>query len=211
MRKIILLIAIQLIVQTLTAQHAGYVPVADLARFKELFAAAAQKTTSIKSDFVQDKNLSMLSEKIVSKGKFYFKKDNLVRMEYTTPFKYLLVINKDNVMVKDEQKANKISTKSNKLFQQVNKIMVDCVQGSILKETDFKTLVFENKSSYLVELSPVSKALRAFFKNIDIVIDKKDESVSDINMQEPGGDNTVIHFTNKEFNTSLPDALFAIN
>jgi hypothetical protein len=38
------------------------------------FATASQKINSVQSDFVQEKNLSMLSEKIVSKGKFWFKK-----------------------------------------------------------------------------------------------------------------------------------------
>ncbi|HEY9197500.1 MAG TPA: outer membrane lipoprotein carrier protein LolA [Mucilaginibacter sp.] len=194
---------------TARAQHAGYTQLADLSRFREQFTAAAQKTTSIKSDFVQEKNLSMLSEKITSKGKFWFKKDNMVRMEYTQPSKYLMIINKDNILVKDEQKENKINTRSNKLFQQINRIIVDCVQGSILSNSDFKVKVFENKTGYLVELSPVSKTLKDFFKNIDIVVEKKDNSVSNIDMQEPSGDNTTLHFINKEINANLPDALFA--
>jgi len=62
------------------AQHPGYRPVTDLAVFKEKFAAASRQTQSIKADFVQEKNLSLLTEKITSKGKFWFKKDKLVRM-----------------------------------------------------------------------------------------------------------------------------------
>jgi outer membrane lipoprotein-sorting protein len=194
---------------TARAQHAGYAQLTDLAKFKEQFTATAQKTISIKSDFVQEKNLSMLSEKISSKGKFWFKKDNMVRMEYTQPSKYLMIINKDNILVRDEQKENKINTKSNKLFQQINRIIVDCVQGSILSNPDFKVKVFENKGSYLVELSPLSKGIKDFFKSIDISVEKKDNSVSSIDMQESSGDNTIIHFINKEINGNLPDALFA--
>ena len=55
----------------------------------------------------------MLAEKITSKGKFWFKKESKVRMEYTQPYQYLMIINKDKVFVKDGQKENKISTKSN--------------------------------------------------------------------------------------------------
>ncbi len=194
---------------TAKAQHTGYTQLTDLSKFKAQFTATAQKTTSIKSDFVQEKNLSMLAEKITSKGKFWFKKDNMVRMEYTQPSKYLMIINKDNILVRDEQKENKINTKSNKLFQQINKIIVDCVQGSILSNPDFKVKVFENKGSYLVELSPLSKGIKDFFKSINISVDKKDNSVSNIDMEEPSGDNTTIHFINKEVNANLPDALFA--
>ncbi len=193
------------------AQYTGYKQLTDLTNFKEQFTTAAKKTNSIKSDFQQEKNLSMLSEKITSKGKFWFKKDNLVRMEYNQPFQYLMIINKNNVFVKDGQKENTISTKSNKLFQQINKITVDCVQGTMLTNPDFKVRVFENAKAYLMELLPSAKGLKDYFRNINVIVDKKDYSVSRIEMQELSGDNTIINFTNKELNVTIPDALFAIH
>ncbi len=192
------------------AQYAGYSPVADLPKFKVDFAVAAQKINSIKSDFVQEKNLSMLSEKITSKGKFWFKKERQVRMEYNQPFQYLMILNKDKVFVKDGQKENKISAKSNKLFQQINKMMIDCMQGTALNNTDFKNRVFENKSTSLVELIPVVKGMKELFKFINVVVDKKNFSVVSIQMQELSGDNTTIRFTNKELNAVLSDSLFTI-
>ena len=152
----------------------------------------------------------MLSEKITSKGKFWFKKENLVRMEYNQPFQYLMIMNKDNVYVKDGQKENTVSSKSNKLFQQINKITIDCVQGTFLNNTDFKSKVFENKTGYLVELTPTAKGIKELFKTIVIAIDKKDYSVNSIQMNEQSGDDTFIKFSNKELNTNIPDALFAI-
>lgn len=210
MRKLILALILFCVAFSLKAQYAGYKTIADLSKFKEQFSLVAQKTSTIKSDFVQEKNLSMLSEKIVSKGKFWFKKDNLVRMEYTQPFQYLMIINKNNVYVKDGQKENKISTKSNKLFQQINKITVDCVQGTALNNSDFKIRVFENSQGFLIELSPVAKNLQEFFKNINVVVERKDYSVTRIEMHELSGDDTIINFTNKELNVNIPDALFAI-
>jgi outer membrane lipoprotein-sorting protein len=210
MRKIILLLWILSSGMTVKAQYPGYSVIADLAKFKVDFSAAAQRTTAIKSDFIQEKNLSMLSEKIISKGKFWFKKESQVRMEYSQPFQYLMIINNDRVFVKDGQKENKISTKSNKLFQQINKIMIDCMQGTTLTNPDFKTRVFENKTTSLVELSPLTKGLKELFKSILVIIDKKDFSVTSIDMQELSGDNTHIRFTNKELNATIPDALFII-
>ncbi|HTB52581.1 MAG TPA: outer membrane lipoprotein carrier protein LolA [Ferruginibacter sp.] len=210
MRKTILLLLTIICALSVKAQHAGYTAITDLAIFKQQFLATAQKTTTIKCDFIQEKNLSMLSEKITSKGKFWFKKNNQVRMEYTQPFQYLMIINQDKVYIKDGEKENTISTKSNKLFQQINKITVDCVQGTALSNPDFSTKVFENKGSYLVELSPVSKNLKDYFSTINIIIDKKDYAVSSIEMNESSGDNTIIKFINKEMNTILPDALFYI-
>ena len=210
MRKVFLIFICLVSMYALQAQYAGYTLVQDLGKFRSDFAAASQKTLTIKSNFVQEKDLSMLAEKIVSKGKFWFKKENLVRMEYNHPFQYLMIINKDKVYVKDAQRENKVSAKSNKLFQQVNRIMIDCMQGTTLNNADFKTRVFENKTAYLVEMVPVVKGLKDMFKNINAVVDKKDYSVNSIEMQELSGDNTVIRFSNKELNTTIQDALFAI-
>ncbi|MEO7522817.1 MAG: outer membrane lipoprotein carrier protein LolA [Ferruginibacter sp.] len=210
MRKYILILLIVGSALSLKAQYAGYTIMSDLTKFKSEFSNAAQKTGSIKSDFVQEKNLGMLSEKIVSKGKFWFKKENQVRMEYNSPFEYLMIINKDKVFIKDGQKQNTINTKSNKLFQQINKITVDCVQGNVINNPDFKVRIFESKGSYLVELAPIPRNLKEFFKTINVVVDKKDYAVTNIEMNENSGDNTIIHFINKEMNTNISDALFFI-
>ena len=211
MRNLFFILAIVFSQYSLQAQYTGYNQLADISKFKTEFAAASQKTQTIKSNFIQEKNLSMLAEKIVSKGKFWFKKNSLVRMEYTQPFQYLMIINKDRVFVTDGQKENKVNARSNKLFQQINKIMIDCMQGTTLSNPDFKTRVFESKTSYLVELVPVVKGLKDLFKNINVVVDKKDFSANSIEMQEVSGDNTIIRFLNKELNTTLQDALFTIN
>ena len=192
------------------AQYNGFSPVKDQERFRLNFTAAAQKTISIKSDFTQEKVLSMLSEKIVSKGKFWFKKENRVRMEYTHPYQYLMILNKDKVYVKDGQKESKLSTRSNKVFQQINKIMIDCMQGTMLNNSDFKTRIFENKGQSLVELVPVSKGLKELFRAITVTIENKDFSVSVIEMQELSGDNTIIRFINKDLNADIQDKLFVI-
>ena len=210
MRKIIFISLLWLCGCSSKAQYPGYTPVTDLAKFKTEFSAATQKISSIKSDFVQEKNLSMLSEKIISKGKFWFKKESLVRMEYNQPFQYLMIMNKDKILCKDGQKENKISAKSNKFFQQINKIMIDCMQGLHSTIPILKQGYLKIKLIHLIELTPVTKGLKELFKNINVIVDKKDFSVVSIEMQEISGDNTLIRFTNKELNATIPDALFTI-
>lgn len=193
------------------AQYPGYTLLTNVNTFKEQFAAASQKTTTIQSDFTQEKNLSMLSEKIISKGKFWFKKENFVRMEYVQPFKYLMVLNGGKVYIKDGQKENTVSASSNKLFRQINNIMIDCMKGAALNNPDFASRIFEGAQAFLIELSPTAKNLKDFFQHINIIVDKKDYTATTIEMYEPGGDNTIIHFINKQLNATIPDALFTIH
>jgi outer membrane lipoprotein-sorting protein len=192
------------------AQPKGFKPVGNLEAFRTSFTTASQQVTSIKSDFIQEKNLSMLAEKIVSRGKFWFRRENLVRMEYQQPFQYLMIMNGNNVFIKDGQQENKVSVKSNKLFQKINKITVDCIKGSILNNADFTVRAFENQQQYFLEMVPVAKGLSDFFSRIEVTIDRKDYSVTRINMIEAGGDNTVISFQQKELNSTISDAVFAI-
>jgi outer membrane lipoprotein-sorting protein len=193
------------------AQHPGYNLLVNANAFKDQFAVASGKINTLESNFVQEKNLSMLAEKIVSKGKFWFKKDSRLRMEYNDPFQYLLILNSDKLYIKDGQRENKISTRSNQLFRQINSLMMDCVKGTALASPDFSVRIFENAATDLIELSPLTKNLKEFFKNINIIVDKKDDSVEAIEMYEISGDSTVIHFINRELNTTIPDALFTIH
>ena len=210
MHKLILLICCLCTLQV-SAQHAGYKPVANSEEFRKQFVKASQATQSIQCDFTQTKNLSMLSDKIVSTGQFWFKRENKVRMEYKKPTYYLLVINGSNIKTKDGSKENKVSSKSNKMFDQVNKMMIDCVQGTILTNTNFTTAIFENPSSYLVQLTPTSKNLKGIFKTIDVIVDKKDYSATGLEMMEQSGDNTVITFLHKQLNSTIADAVFSVD
>jgi outer membrane lipoprotein-sorting protein len=209
MRRWILILGCIISALPMMAQT-SFKPVADVAAFKQQFAKASQATQSIQCDFIQEKNLSMLADKIVSKGKFWFKKENKVRMEYAQPSYYLLVMNGKDIKVKDGQKENRVSTKGNKLFEQINKITIDCVQGNIVNNADFNTKVLENGQSYLLEMTPVNKSLAQYFKSIHLLVDKKDFSVTKIEMYEAGGDDTSISFLHKQLNVNIPDAVFAV-
>jgi outer membrane lipoprotein-sorting protein len=190
------------------AQHAGYQPISDVAAFKKQFASEATKINSISSNFRQEKTLTALTETITSEGIFNFKRANKVRLEYRKPFSYLMVMNGDKMLVKDDGQVNTVNLKSNKLFQQVNKIVVDCVQGTILDSKDFTSRVFENKKQFLLEMTPTSKNLKGFFKTIVLIVEKKDYSVDSIHMNEPSGDTTIITFTEKKINVPAPDSIF---
>ncbi|HTF21172.1 MAG TPA: outer membrane lipoprotein carrier protein LolA [Chryseolinea sp.] len=193
-----------------SAQPKGYTQVKDVAGFHQAFSREAGKVKTIESDFRQEKVLSALTETIQSRGQFWFKRANKVRIEYQTPFKYTMVLNGDKMLVRDGEKQSQINVRSNKLFQQVNRIMIDCVQGTILDSKDFTARVFENDENYQLELTPTSKALREFFQVINLTVRKADYVATSIEMNEPGGDKTTIFFIDRKLNNPIADAVFTI-
>ncbi|MES2132060.1 MAG: outer membrane lipoprotein carrier protein LolA [Bacteroidota bacterium] len=205
MKKIVflLLIPVACFSQTFKA-------VKDTTALKLKIENMSKATTSIESDFTQEKNLSVLSEKIISKGHFVFKKDNLLRWEYTTPSKYLIVINKEKVMIKDEKKTSKYDMNSNKVFKEINDIMVSCVQGTIFKSNKFKTNYFENDKFYKLELIPQVKNMKDSFKKINLYFDKNVTSVAKMEMVEANEDLTLLDFSNKKLNAPVAETIFTI-
>lgn len=192
------------------AQYAGFKPVGNMEAFRTRFAAESGKIQTIESDFVQEKKLEVLEEKITSTGTFRFKRSDRVRIDYLEPFKYMMVMNNGELLVRDDQKENKVNVRSNKLFQQVNEIMVDAVQGTILNNKNFTTKVFESEGRYLLEMTPVDKALKNFFSTVLVYVDRHDYSVAGIEMRESSGDSTNIQFTQKQLNVPIADNVFAI-
>ena len=153
--------------------------------------------------------LTALTEKITSTGKFWFKRSNKVKIEYLKPYTYTMIMNGDKMLFRDDQKENRVNVRSNKLFQQINQIMIDCVQGTVLDSKDFNVGVFEDERTYLLEMVPATKSLREFFSTIVLKVDKKDYTATSIEMNEKSGDSTTIVFKDKKLNTQLPDAVFA--
>jgi outer membrane lipoprotein-sorting protein len=177
---------------------------------KQKIENMSKSTTSIEADFTQEKNLSMLSEKIISKGHFVFKKENLLRWEYTSPSKYLIVINKEKVIIKDEKKTSKYDMNSNKVFKEINDIMLSCVQGTIFKSNKFKTSYYENDKGYKLELIPQVKNMKETFKKINLYFDKNVTSVAKMEMIENNDDLTSLDFINKKLNAPVAQTIFII-
>ncbi|MBC8485136.1 MAG: outer membrane lipoprotein carrier protein LolA [Bacteroidetes bacterium] len=189
--------------------QSSFKAIKDISLFKSNLAEMTEKTNTIKSDFIQEKNLSFLSEKIISKGLFYFKKESKIRWQYTEPFDYLIIINDDKIYIKDEDRESKYDMASNKIFKEINKIISGCVQGDILNnDKEYKIEYYENDNFYYVKLTPYSEKMKEFLSNINIYFDKKDFSVSKLEMIELSGDYTIIEFINKKLNEEIPDKEF---
>ncbi len=59
----------------------------------------AAELKSMSCTFVQTKNLSMLNDKMVSKGQMYYSQPNKLRWEYTSPYNYIFIFNETKVYV----------------------------------------------------------------------------------------------------------------
>lgn len=178
------------------------------AELRTLIGNASSKIKSVQCDFVQEKKMSMMKDKITSKGVFYFNQPNQVRLEYQQPNFQAMIVNGSNAFLQNKSKTTKVSMAKSKAFQQLNKIIVSSITGSMLESKEFSTKLFENEKAVKVELIPTSKAISDFLSSIVLVLDKKDFSATKLELNENGGDYTYLTFSNKKINKVLPEELF---
>lgn len=191
--------------------HQEFVPMKDIQAFRKGIEQMAASTTSIKADFKQEKYLSILSNKIDSEGVILFKKPNLLRWEYKSPFEYIIVLNGNEIVIKDQGKVNAFDIGGSQAFKEVNNLIINSVQGNVLDTEQFHIEYYESEVLYLAKLTPKDAKMKQFLQGIDIHFDRKDFSVSKVKLVESEGDYTLITFSNKKLNENLPDASFSIH
>lgn len=211
MCKFLITLLIALLPLSLFAQVPGFQVLKDTTAFKASLDKMTQKIQTIESKFTQDKNLSVLSEKIVSQGYFCFKKENRIRWEYDKPYKYIIVIDNGKIFIKDDNKVNKFDMSSNKTFKEINGLITDCLQGNVSSnKVDFQVKYYENDKLYAVNMVALSKKMKELFSNIVLYFDKTDLVVSKLTMNEPSGDYTDFIFTDKKMNGPVADEKFVV-
>lgn len=183
----------------------------DPARFIRRTGDMSKSTSSIASDFVQTKHLSVFSEDIVSKGKFFYKKEDRLRWAYTSPMQYAIVFNGGKITVQDGDKTTVFELRSNPMFAEISSIMLSSLNGTILTDSKrFKASFFESRSAYMVSLLPVSAQLKGVMKRIELVFGKQDLLLTRLRIIEQSGDYSNIIFRNTKLNAAIPDATFTI-
>lgn len=188
----------------------SFVPVKDEAALRNKLTESTNKLTTIQTDFVQQKNMSMISEPVTSKGIFSYKKENKVRLEYNSPSKNVMVLNNGKMMMSDGKKVTQMDMNRSKFFQQFNSIVTGSVNGSLFESKDFTVKYFESPAQIKIEMTPIAKNMKNFLSSIVMVMDKKDYTATRLEMNEPSGDNTILTFGAKKLNIPLDDTLFLL-
>lgn len=188
----------------------GFNEVNETKPVKNLVTENATQTSSMSSDFIQEKHLTMMEEVLISKGRFLFKKENHVRWEYNSPINYTILISNNEFSIDNDGKVSTFDTESNKLFKEINNMILMAIQGNFVNDPDFQAKFYENKSLYLAQLTPQDEILKNILETIEIYFDKSDMAVRKIKFIEPEEDFTLIKFTNRKKNITINDDQFQI-
>ena len=202
--KIWFLILVSLLSIPLTAKGATPISADEVVkRLKEVQA----KTKDFSADIHQEKKLSLLKDKIVSRGRIRFKKPDKVSIEFFHPESSQMVFDGKTVLLyyKEEKLAERYSLRSNPIAERYLLFSKDPFQGKL---AEWKIL--EDRESFLVmEITPRVKD--PLFVKTRLRVSKKDWMLIGMDMVEKNGDTTSIRYSNMKVNTGLTESDFEIH
>ena len=180
---------------------------------QESIAKSSADMNSLICDFEQVKELTILNEKMISKGKMYYRNDSRLRWEYQSPYFYTFLLNNNKILMKTESSQNVVDVKSSRLFQEIVRIMMSSINGTGLIDDSksFTSTYHWGERECQVIFVPVSKELKKMFSTIKLTFNKNDYTVDKVEMEEQSGGTTVIKLTQKRFNEIIEDEKFAID
>ena len=174
---------------------------------KTLVKSQAVTTKTITSNFIQYKHLDFLSNDIITKGTLAFKTPDLVKWEYVEPYKYTVLFKNETLYINDEGKKNQVDIGSNKLFKQLNSLIINSIKGDMFDDDAFKIEYFKIDNNSQVHFIPKDKKSSKYISAFHITFNTRGD-VIEVKMIEPSGDFTKIVFNNKVLNKPLTDAIF---
>ncbi len=173
---------------------------------------SAKKVSTIQCDFVQTKSLSIMNEKMVSKGKMYFQSPNKLRWQYTSPYDYTFIIADNKVLIGKGKNTNKIDLRKSQTFQEIARMIEGSVTGKCLTDkTDFDVIIQDSKDSYIAILTPKKVQMRKMFKRIVLTFNKAKRTVKVVEMVDANGDKTVITMQNIKQDEAIDNKMFLLD
>lgn len=165
-----------------------------------------EKTRDFSADLLQEKRISLLKEKVVSKGRIRFKIPDRIFIEYFHPEASQMVYDGKTFLLyfKEEKMAERYQVQGNPVVEKHMLFSKDPFQEKLARWR-----ILEDRESVLV-LEILPKVKDALFVKTKLWISKKDWIITGMEMVEKNGDTTTLRYSNMKVNTGLSDADFEI-
>ena len=189
-----------LIAQPLTAEQS--------AQFKAQLIAKTPTLQTMQADFQQKKHLDFMSKDIETFGKMAFAKPSQLNWQYTKPYQYRIIFQKDNITVNDAGKVSQINA-DNKAFKKINNLIIGTITGDMFNDKAFTVSYTKTDKSTLVKLLPTDKKLLKYIGEIELYFGA-DCIVERVKLIQPSKDYTEILFSNKKLNANIDETNFTM-
>lgn len=182
----------------------------------EILHRLEDKTSEIrtlKTEFVQEKELSVFKEKIILKGIIFLQKPELFAWHIIEPLSYSMVIKGDILSQWDEntKKTQKISLSKNPAFQVAISQMKDWFSGKYTSMTEeYKIVILKRKPVSLKFIPRKNTMVSNVIDSVTVVFRDDERYIHQIYIKEKSSNSTLLTFVNTQLNTPLEAAAWEV-
>jgi outer membrane lipoprotein-sorting protein len=168
---------------------------------------------TLKTDFVQEKNLAIFKRKIIMRGRIYLQKPNTIAWHVDKPVKYSVLITDTAIRQWDEDtdQVQEIPFSKNPVFKIVLNQLTTWFSGnygSLLNEYTVKVM---QQQPYVFEFMPKETNFsRKIVRSITITFREDEKYLEKIKIQEMSGDSTTITFEHTVIDVPIDSHFFEV-
>lgn len=190
------------------SQNNEFKSVEDKEKLTGEFLSRQNSISTLSCSFRQSKYISYLSAQIESHGKFYYKRERLIRWEYTEPYEYAIIMNSGKLRIEGNNKDISFKLRENKYIEKLNELIQDSFCGDVFSNDSYYDKLEENSSYFRLTLMPIDDEIKNIISQVYLFFNKQTLTVTSIVIYEPSNDYTTISFTNHLFNKVIDISKF---
>ena len=186
---------------------------ADKQSIFERLTELSKDTDSITATINQEKQLSLLKEKICIDGTVIMKKPNMFRWDIVKPDKSIIAVDGETMTVyhpeiKEAQVYNLIG---NLIARNTMRFLTITMWGSLNEiEKNFTFYILRKEDEIIFKLAPVSKMISRYLSSIIIHYEENTGFPRGFEITTPKGDKTVTRLSNIKINPEIKTGTFKI-
>ena len=167
----------------------------------------AGRVRSLRADFIQKKNLEILSDPLISKGKLFFKAPDSLRLEYTSPVRSIILVH-ENETKRFTQGEDGLTRDSGAQISAMRYVIDEIslwFQGKFKESTHFEASLKPGKR---ILLSPKNQSIMSAIENIELHLSDEPGLLEKAIIFENQKSRTELIFQNASLNSSFNETLF---
>jgi outer membrane lipoprotein-sorting protein len=175
--------------------------------FKTDLKALNKDVSSIKCQFVQTREISVLADKVDKSGVFYFLYPGNILFTYDDGD--YTKITEEFLEIKSRGKISTTKVSSNPMLKNISTVMSACINADFSNIAKVFTIdARERENEWIVTLAPQRGKAASKIANIVLEFEKEGMSLDKLILKEKSGDSTTYTFSHKQFNIHIDNVLF---
>lgn len=171
------------------------------------------KIKTLKTAFIQEKELAVFNSKVVLKGMIYIEKPYRLAWRVNEPIKYVMIMSENTISQWDEdtKKVQKISLSKNPAFEAVIGQMRGWFSGAYTQLVKDYDVVLVCDKPVSLKFVPKSETFAGnVIKSVTVDFRKDEQYIQKIFIEEKSGDTTSLMFVDTNVNIEIEPAAWRI-